>query len=321
MAFFIALLLFLLPNQSYTAQYRIFSLHTLCSPEKSNTWIESVYHDKDATTIDLHDQPLKSSVLIEHVWDNSSYKHFHHCEFNIRARSKWLQEANSGLFAAIRQLNFRQNTDGECIDYVIFEVNTLTAPTSHKICGTVYEDDDFLDEKNYFEIPGDSLKVVVHIGPHTTQPNKINMKLSFTAFEDCTGSYKFRCTNSKCISDNLYNDLVINCIPPFCTDEPRFYRKCGTSPAIIQPKGHILFIGSALILAIFFISMSWYFLKAYERCYRYFGIGMATENAFLGPTVEYQNVYVPPTTPTTDNTHGEAGSSTDSPPTYDSLFK
>ncbi|KAG4078683.1 hypothetical protein HA402_015273 [Bradysia odoriphaga] len=259
MVLFIVLLLFLLPNQSIAAYYRIFSLHTLCPPEKSNTWIDSVYHDKDATTIDLHDKPLMSSVLIEHVWDNSSYKHFHHCEFNIKARSKWLQEAHSGLFAAVRQLNFRQNPAGDCIDYVIFEVNTLTAPTSHKICGTV--DDEFFDENNYFEAPEGSLKVVVHIGPHNMEPNKIIMKLSFTAFEDCTGSYKFRCTNSRCISDNLYNDLVINCIPPFCTDEPRYYRKCGTSPAFIPPKGHVLLIGSMLIVVIFLVAMSWYFLK------------------------------------------------------------
>lgn len=124
-----------------------------------------------------------SSFLLEHEWDNSSYKHFHHCEFNMKARSKWSYGARSGLFVAIRELKFRQNMAGECIDYLIFEINTMTGPTSYKICGTVSEDEGMQDLKNYLEIPEGFLKMIIRIGPHNLKPNEIAMKLTFTAFE------------------------------------------------------------------------------------------------------------------------------------------
>lgn len=124
-----------------------------------------------------------SSVLLEHVWDNSSYKHIHHCEFNIQTRSKWMSGASRGLFVAIRELKFRQNDQGECIDYVIFELNLMGMPSSHKVCGTTAAEEGMQDLKNYFEIPDGVLKVIVHIGHHNLEPNEIAMKLTVTSFE------------------------------------------------------------------------------------------------------------------------------------------
>lgn len=126
-----------------------------------------------------------SSVLLEHTWDNnSSYKHIvHHCEFNVKTRSKWLYGASSGLFVAIRELRFRQNIVGECIDYVIFELNDVVTPTSHKVCGTIFGEESVRDMRNYFDIPEGFLKIIIHIGYHNMEPNEIAMKLTFTAFE------------------------------------------------------------------------------------------------------------------------------------------
>ncbi len=102
----------------------------------------------------------------------------------MKKRTKWLDnhDASGGLFIAIRELRFRQNIIGECIDYLIFEVNSMTTPTSHKLCGTVFGDEALLDIKNYFEVP-DDLKIIIHIGPHNLEPNEIVVKLTFTAFE------------------------------------------------------------------------------------------------------------------------------------------
>lgn len=127
---------------------------------------------------------MSSAALLEHTWDNSSYKHFHECEFNVKARSKWSYGTSNGLFLAIRELKFRQNMAGECIDYVIFEINTMMdVPTSYKVCGTVFGDESMHDIKNYLEIPDGFLKIIIHIGPHNLKPNEIAMKLTFTAFE------------------------------------------------------------------------------------------------------------------------------------------
>lgn len=312
MAFIFIFLMLLLPGQSYMA-YRKYNLDKLCPSERTNSYIDSVYHTKDSSTIKLHDSPSTSSVLVEHVWDNSSHKHFHHCEFNIQAHSKWLHGPTGGIFAAIRELNFRQNAAGECIDYVIFELNTLTAPTSHKVCRTVDIDDYSLDENNFFEIPEGSLKVIVHIGRHSLEPEKITMKLTFTAFEDCSGTYRFRCTNSKCISNNLVNDLIINCIPPFCSDEPKLFSECGTRPAFVLPDSNFIAICSTVAFAVVGVTLSWYLLKIYVFCNRHTvnptndGNGANGVSTNPDPTVEYRQVYVPP--------------DTDGPPSYDSIFK
>lgn len=160
------------------------NLLELCPSEISNVYVDSVVnHNEGTTTIDIHDNPTISSGLLEHVWDNSSYKHIHHCEFNVKTGSKLIYGASSGLFVAIRELRFRQNIIGECIDYVIFELNSIATPTSHKVCGAIFGDEAVQDIKNYFEIPDGFVKIIIHIGYHNLEPNQITMKLTFTAFE------------------------------------------------------------------------------------------------------------------------------------------
>lgn len=123
------------------------------------------------------------SVLLEHIWDNSTYKHIHHCEFNVKGRTQWTYGSRGGIFVSIRELRFRQNIVGECIDYIIFELNNNEGPTSHKVCGTVFGNEAVGDIRNYFEIPNGFLKIIVHIGYHNVEPNEIAMKLTLTAFE------------------------------------------------------------------------------------------------------------------------------------------
>lgn len=124
-------------------------------------------------------------MLIDHEWenwDNASDKHFLHCEFNVvEHNNKKVPHASRGIYVAVRELNFRRSTAGECIDYIIFEMNTFPAPTSRKICATVKGNE--INEKNYFEIPHGLLKVIIHIGPKYPKAKKIVMKLGFTAFD------------------------------------------------------------------------------------------------------------------------------------------
>lgn len=123
-----------------------------------------------------------SSALIEQVWDNSSHRHFEHCEFKVATRSKWMHGPISGLFVAIRELRFRKDVIGECIDYVIFETHGVTT-TSHKICGTILADETAHNSKYYFEIPEGSIKIIVHIDDDDLKENVVDMKLTVTAFE------------------------------------------------------------------------------------------------------------------------------------------
>lgn len=157
-------------------------LYQLCHIEDSI--VDSVDdHDKKTKSIDIYERP---AVHLEHVWDNSSFKHFHHCEFNVNVlpARKSAFSAISGLFVAIRKLNFRQNADGECIDYITFELHARDKITTRKICGLVSDDEEaILDTKNYLEIPDGFLKIVIHIDHHNLEPNEIVMKLTFTVFQ------------------------------------------------------------------------------------------------------------------------------------------
>lgn len=163
------------------------SLHKLCAPDKTTSIVDTVsdtvQHNNDIVTIDIYDSPTMTSVLVDHAWDDLSYKNFHHCEFNVKTRSKWSTGASSGLFVAIRELKFRQNIVGECIDYMIIELDTMTTPTSHKICGSSFGDESVLDVKNYFEASEGFVKIVIHIDPQNLKPNELSMKLTITAFE------------------------------------------------------------------------------------------------------------------------------------------
>lgn len=108
-------------------------------------------------------------------------------------------------------------------------------------------------------------------------------------------------------------------MPPFCADEPRFYSKCGTKPTYTTaPNAHVLAIASSLILVIVSIVVTWYALKFFMKCFRHIRNRATSELVAMNPIVEYQTVYVPPAT---DNTFGEAQSSADDLPTYESLFK
>lgn len=104
----------------------------------------------------------------------------------------------------------------------------------------------------------------------------------------------------------------MNCIPPFCSDEPKLFSECGTRPTFVLPDKHFIAICSTVVFAIAGVTVSWYLLKIYVFCNRHTvnptnnANGVSTDP---NPTVEYRDVYVPPDT------------STDGLPSYDSIFK
>lgn len=116
-----------------------------------------------------------------------------------------------------------------------------------------------------------------------------------------------------CISRSLYDDSIINCIPPYCADEPRYHGKCGIS--FLKPGPVTVAIISSLVFVASGVAIAWHFFKIFVSCSRYF-----VHRETIEPIVEYQSVYVPPET---DNTLGAAQSSTtdDPPPSYESLFQ
>lgn len=83
---------------------------------------------------------------------------------------------------AIRELKFRQNDLGECIDYIVFEFNGMGG-TSQKICRAVTGDEDKLDLHNYFEAPNGIMKIFIHIDDREPGLDEIEMKLTVTAFQ------------------------------------------------------------------------------------------------------------------------------------------
>lgn len=126
-----------------------------------------------------------SAALIEHAWDNSTYKLFKNCEFMVKTPMKWFYGSygsTSGLYLAIRELNFRKNAVDECLDYVIFELSGIH-PASHKICGNISDEDGPHDAKTYFEIPDGYIKIIIHLDKHVLGSNEIKMKLTVTAFD------------------------------------------------------------------------------------------------------------------------------------------
>lgn len=166
------------------------SVNKFCE-EKSFGYTDIFYHREPTNIIEL--SPSTPSVLIEQAWDNSSYKQYQNCEFKVKTPTKLLYGSygsTSGLFVAIRELNFRRNEIGECMDYLIFELSGIN-PASHKICGQISGDEGIPDAKNYFEIPDGFIKIIVHIDKHVLGRNEIEMKLTATAFEGVHIPYIF----------------------------------------------------------------------------------------------------------------------------------
>lgn len=134
---------------------------------------------------------------------------------------------------------------------------------------------------------------------------------------DCKGSYKFQCSEGRCISLSLFDDSIINCIPPSCGDEPKLLSKCGTE-LTYHPShmSYVLVISVSLFAVIVVVAVAWYCFRLYVRYNGYFGGHAAAPNI---PVVEYRAAYVPPAT---DDTLGatQAQPTTENPPSYDSVI-
>ncbi|KAJ6644351.1 hypothetical protein Bhyg_09319, partial [Pseudolycoriella hygida] len=195
------------------------TIDALCPQKLSNMTSHNDTTMKTGESILLTDTPLMFSAIFEHSWDNTTDKYFPDCEFDVKALSVRNPQAARGMIIAIRELSFRSNRAGECIDYIVFRGDDAAmGNTNTKICGIANENESYYRLDNYIEIPDGRAKVIIHIEPYDSPWIKLSIKLTFTAVEDCTGLFRLQCQPNQCISASLYSDLIVNCKPPlYCT--------------------------------------------------------------------------------------------------------
>lgn len=178
-----------------------------------------------------------------------------------------------GMFVSIRRINFRKKSnaqDAECIDYVRISFGQAKL---QKICGTFdantelgrqafFNDDEgsvnihiFIDKTRPLTLGQRSIELEMvftaydsklmkfmqtEINRVTDWSKKINKnKYFFPAFtftECSAGPEMMRCNpkdDSFCIWSHFNEDNIMNCPPPYCSDENV---KCGSPPQAPRPQ-------------------------------------------------------------------------------------
>lgn len=143
--------------------------------------VDTIFDDKP--NVELENSNELSAAIISQKWDDKTYKSAEYCDFKVITKSS-RHGPNRGIFASIRQMNLRKGGGNECIDYVIFQVGTGENQKSQKMCGTIKGDEAY-DVSNFFEAPGGTMKVLVHISRYVTleYDKELGIELSFTSYD------------------------------------------------------------------------------------------------------------------------------------------
>lgn len=125
-----------------------------------------------------------SAAYIHQIWTEENLNEFHDCSFIVDSNlySEY-GRFGRGIFASIKNINFRQKPNGECIDYVRF---TFDGARTEKICGS-FDANSELGKKSFFNEGGGIMKI--HIFVDKTIPlggsnqRLLDIELVITAYE------------------------------------------------------------------------------------------------------------------------------------------
>lgn len=155
-------------------------MKNLCPHSQLQLSFNQLYNNQPG--IQLFNQS-DSAALVSNVWQEDNIAEFQDCVFTVD--SNFYSPAGRygrGVFASINKLDFRQDAEGKCIDYVRF---TFDGARTEKMCGRFTADDEF-GQQSFFNEGGGVIKVHIFVNksvPFHPQQRSIEVNLVFTAYE------------------------------------------------------------------------------------------------------------------------------------------
>lgn len=152
----------------------------LCPASELRLSFNQLYHNLPG--IQLYNQS-ESAAFVHDIWTDDNIGEFHDCAFTVDS-NLYVENARygRGLFVSIKTINFRQDAQGNCIDYVRLRFD---GAYTDKICGRFTADDE-LGQKSFFSESGGIIKVHIFVNktvPFHPSQRSIEVDLMFTAFE------------------------------------------------------------------------------------------------------------------------------------------
>lgn len=125
----------------------------------------------------------ESAALVHGIWTDDNIQKFQDCSFTVDSNLySTYGRYGRGLFISIYTLNFRQDAEGKCIDYVRL---TFDGARTEKICGRFTSDDE-VGQQSFFNEGGGIMKVHIYVNksiPFHPLQRSIEVNLVFTAYE------------------------------------------------------------------------------------------------------------------------------------------
>lgn len=118
------------------------------------------------------------------VWTEDNIKDFQDCAFNVDSNLYFDVDGRfgRGLTFSVKKINFRYDSNGQCIDYVRF---TFAGSKTEKICGT-FDAESEIGQKTFFLDPVGIIKVHIFVNKSVALQagqRSVEIDLSFTAYE------------------------------------------------------------------------------------------------------------------------------------------
>lgn len=164
------------------------SVKDLCPQSELKAAFDQLYNNRPA--LQLRNQS-DSAALVHQIWTDDNLKDFQDCIFMVDGNlySEYGRYGR-GLFAAIQKINFRQNSRGDCIDYVRLY---FAGASTGRMCSSFdarFESE--LAHNSFFNDPVGVIKVHIFVNktvPLRASQRSLEIDLLFTAYESTNCIY------------------------------------------------------------------------------------------------------------------------------------
>lgn len=179
-------------------------MKNICPKSNLKLAFNQLYHNRPGIQLLNNSQ---SAARIHQIWTDENFDDFQDCSFTVDSNlySEYGRYGR-GIFISIRNLNFRQQSNGKCIDYVRL---TFDGYKTEKICGS-FDADSELGQTSHFNEGGGIIKVHIFVNKsiplELTQQRLLEVDLIVTAYESKQHFIDFQ--NEKQIFESLLTHFV-----------------------------------------------------------------------------------------------------------------
>lgn len=162
----------------------IVAVKNLCPRSELKSAFNQLYNNRPG--IQLYNQS-DSAASVHQIWTEDNLQDFQDCVFTVDSNlySEY-GRFGRGLFVSIQKLNFRQNSKGECIDYLRF---SFDGSRTEKICGS-FDVESELGKQSFFNDGGGIIKVHIFVNksiPLQGLQRSVEVDILLTAYESKCG--------------------------------------------------------------------------------------------------------------------------------------